>query len=61
MRAVHLCVMELKRDLKLVLQVLFAISAPADERVVEDTRIHADNAVKLSINDCRCTYYHIVS
>ena len=59
-RAIYLRVVELECNRQLIPQIFFSVSAPTDEWIVEDTAIHADDAVKFGFNDCRGADDHIV-
>ena len=60
MTAVHLGMMELKRDGECSLEPPLAIFAPHHHRVVELVSILVHDAVKLCMNHSRGPYYHAV-
>ena len=54
--SVHLGVMKLEGDGERGLQPTFAITAPSQEGIVEDTAILVGDAVELRACDGRCAY-----
>ena len=50
-RAVHLRVMELKRNGQIISDPFLFISSPNEKRVVENTAVSVDRAVKFGVDD----------
>ena len=58
--AVHLGVVELEGDWECGLEPAFAVFAPHYHWVVELVCVLVYNAVKLCLNHCRSSHYHII-
>ena len=51
MGAIHLCMMKLEGNRKLIAEQLSAVFAPDDKRIIENTAVHADCAINFRVND----------
>jgi len=60
MGTIHLCVVELEGDGQIIPEQLLSISAPKQERVVENTAVHANHTVQFGIGDGGCADDHTV-
>ena len=60
MCTIHLSMMELERNRKVIPEESFPISAPEQKGIVINTTVHADNAVQLSIYYGGGTNHHAV-
>ena len=56
--AVHLRVVELERNRKLVTEKPLFVPPPYQKRIVENAAVHAHRAVKLRVDDCRSADDH---
>jgi len=60
MRAIHLRVVELERDRKVISESFLSIFSPDNKRIVENAAVHTNSTVDFCINNRRCTNYHTV-
>ena len=56
--SVHLSVVELKWECKVVAKESLFVSAPDDERIIENAAVHTYCAIKFCVDDCWSTDDH---
>ena len=61
MRAVHLRVMELKRQRQIIPESFLSVSAPDDKRIIENAAVHADGSVDFRVDNGGCADNHAKS
>ena len=60
MCAVHLRVMELEREGQVIPQPFLFVSAPDNERIIENAAVHADGSVDFRVDNGGCADDHTV-
>ena len=61
MGAIHLRMVELKRDGKVIAESFLAVFSPDHKGIVENAAVHANGTVNFCINNGRCANYHTVA